>query len=134
MNSDVSVHQRRLHFLVTEVFKSVNNLNPHFKWNYFKMNCFLIWLKERKYIAPSSGTLNLPWNKFTLIPRKSSLEQPLRKASSMKNLRKHWRNTEPFYVHVEFVGSLDEIYVDNCNPAGQGIYSTTSRNLQIFAF
>ena len=58
MNSDVSIHLRHLRFLVTELFKSVNNLNPHFMRNYFK---------GRKYIAPSSGTLNLPWNKFTLI-------------------------------------------------------------------
>ena len=38
MNSDVSIHQKLLRFFVTEVFKSVNNLNPHFMWDYFKMN------------------------------------------------------------------------------------------------
>ena len=37
MNSDVSIHQRHLRFLVAEVFKSVNNLNPHFTRNYFQM-------------------------------------------------------------------------------------------------
>ena len=36
MDSDVSIHQRHLHFLVTEVFKSVNNLNPYFMRDYFK--------------------------------------------------------------------------------------------------
>ena len=30
MNSDVSFHQKHLRSLVTEVFKSVNNLNLHF--------------------------------------------------------------------------------------------------------
>ena len=40
MNSDISIHQRHLRFLVTEVFKSVNNLNPHFMRDYFKMNFF----------------------------------------------------------------------------------------------
>ena len=36
MNRDVSIHQRHLRFLVTEVFKSVNKLNPHFMWNFCK--------------------------------------------------------------------------------------------------
>ena len=40
INSDVSIHQRHLCFLVNEVFRSVNNLNPHFMWDYFKMNFF----------------------------------------------------------------------------------------------
>ena len=30
INSDVSIHQSHQHVLVTKVFKSVNNLNPHF--------------------------------------------------------------------------------------------------------
>ena len=37
INSDVSIYQRHLSFLITEVFKSVNNLDPHFMWDYFKM-------------------------------------------------------------------------------------------------
>ena len=65
MNSDVSIHQRHQSFFVTKVFKSINNVNPHFMWNCFKT----AWYKERKYIAPSSSTFNSPWNKFTLIPR-----------------------------------------------------------------
>ena len=35
-DSDVSIHQRHLRFLVTEVFESVNNLDPHFMRDYFK--------------------------------------------------------------------------------------------------
>ena len=37
MDSDVSIHQRHLRFLVTEFFKLVNNLNEHFMRDYFKM-------------------------------------------------------------------------------------------------
>ena len=32
----VSIHQKHLHFLVTEVFKSINKLNPHFMWCFFE--------------------------------------------------------------------------------------------------
>ena len=46
INSDISIHQRHLRFLLTEVLKSVNNLNPHFLWDYFKMNFFPYDLKK----------------------------------------------------------------------------------------
>ena len=38
--NNVSIHQRHLRFLVPEVFKSVNKLNPHFMWDYFNMKIF----------------------------------------------------------------------------------------------
>ena len=34
-NNEISVHQRHLHALICEVFKSLNNLNPEFMWLYF---------------------------------------------------------------------------------------------------
>ena len=40
INNDVSIYQRHLRFLVPEVFKSVNKLNPHFMWDYFNMKIF----------------------------------------------------------------------------------------------
>ena len=71
MNSDVSIHQKHLRFFVTEVFKSVNNLNPHFMWDYFKMNVlpYDLWKENTLMITPSFATFNSAWNKFTLIPR-----------------------------------------------------------------
>ena len=38
LNRDISIHQKQLHFLVTEVYKSVNNLNPQFMRNYFNIS------------------------------------------------------------------------------------------------
>ena len=35
LKRDISIHQKHLHFLATEIYKSVNNLNPQFMWNYF---------------------------------------------------------------------------------------------------
>ena len=69
INIDVSIHQRHPCFLITEAFKSVSNLNPHFMRNYFKPIFFPDDLTKGKYIASSSGTLNSPWIKFILIPR-----------------------------------------------------------------
>ena len=55
MKNDVSIHQKHLHFLVTEVFKSVNNLNPHFMWDYFKMNFFPYDLRKGNTLHLSSA-------------------------------------------------------------------------------
>ena len=35
LNNNVFIHQRHLHYLVLEVFKSLMHLNPEFKWSYF---------------------------------------------------------------------------------------------------
>ena len=35
LNNSVSLHQRHLKFLVTEIFKSVPKENPKFMWSYF---------------------------------------------------------------------------------------------------
>ena len=37
-SSSVSVHQRHLHFLVTEIYKSMTQINPEFVWPYFTYN------------------------------------------------------------------------------------------------
>ena len=46
--SIVTSDQTHLRFLVTEVFKLVNNFNPHFMWDYFKMNFFPYDLRKVK--------------------------------------------------------------------------------------
>ena len=35
-SNHVSIHQRHLRFLVTEIFKSISQINPEFKWLFFK--------------------------------------------------------------------------------------------------
>ena len=35
-NNSVSIHQRHLRFLVTEIFKSISQTNPEFMWLFFK--------------------------------------------------------------------------------------------------
>ena len=36
LSSSVSLHQRHLRFLLTEIYKSTGTLNPQFMWSYFK--------------------------------------------------------------------------------------------------
>ena len=35
-SNSVSIHQRHLRFLVTEIFKSISHINPEFMWLFFK--------------------------------------------------------------------------------------------------
>ena len=37
-SSSVSIHQRHLRFLVTEIYKSATQINPKFMWPYFTYN------------------------------------------------------------------------------------------------
>ena len=37
-SSSVSIHQRHLHFLVTEIYKSTTQIKPEFMWPYFTYN------------------------------------------------------------------------------------------------
>ena len=53
LNRDIPIHQKHLHFLATEVYKSINNLNPQFMWNYF--NFSILTYKLRK-----GNKVNLP--------------------------------------------------------------------------
>ena len=46
MNDDISIHQNHLHFLAREIFKSVNNLNLQFMWNYFSFKPILCELRK----------------------------------------------------------------------------------------
>ena len=38
MNNEITIHQKHLHALINEVFKSLNNSNPEFMWFYFTFN------------------------------------------------------------------------------------------------
>ena len=35
MSNEITIHQKHLHALICEVFKSLNNFNPEFMWSYF---------------------------------------------------------------------------------------------------
>ena len=50
MNDDISIHQNHLHFLATEIFKSVNDLNLQFMWNYFRFKPILYELRKGNVI------------------------------------------------------------------------------------
>ena len=56
LNRDILIHQEHLQFLTTEVYKSVNDLNPQFMWNYFNLSTLSYELgKGNKVNFPETG-------------------------------------------------------------------------------
>ena len=66
LNRDISIHQKHLQFLATEVYKSVNNLNPQFMWNCFNFSTLPCKLRKgNKVNLPETRTCfrrALLWN------------------------------------------------------------------------
>ena len=52
-SNSVSIYQRHLRFLVTEIFKSISQINPEFMWSVFKP-------KKLSYSLRKGPILNLP--------------------------------------------------------------------------
>ena len=54
----VLIHQRHVRFLVTEIFKSISQINPEFLWSFFKP-------KKLSYSLRKGPILNLPRTQST---------------------------------------------------------------------
>ena len=58
MSNEITIHQKHLHALTCEVFKSLNNSNPEFMWSYFTF-------KKITYNIRNGPLLKLPNAKST---------------------------------------------------------------------
>ena len=54
----LSIHQRHLRFLVTEIFKSISQISPEFMWSFFMQ-------KKLSYNLRKGPILNLPRTQST---------------------------------------------------------------------
>ena len=52
-HNTTSIHQNHVKFLATEIFKSINKLNPEFMWQYFSVS-------DTNYMLRSGSRLNIP--------------------------------------------------------------------------
>ena len=57
-SNSVSIHQRHLRFLLTEIFKSISQISPEFMWSFFKP-------KKLSYNLRKGPILNLPKTQST---------------------------------------------------------------------
>ena len=54
----VSIHQRHLRFLGTEIFKSISQINPEFMWSFFKQKVILQF-KKGTYSKRTKNSVHL---------------------------------------------------------------------------
>ena len=59
LDNSVSLHQRHLRFLVTDIFKNLSKTNPEFMWSYFSY-------KNLSYNLRRGPALSLPSAKSTV--------------------------------------------------------------------
>ena len=104
LNRNISVHQKHLHFLTTEVYKSVNNLNPQFMWNYFNISTL-------SYEPRKGNKVNLPETRTCRYGINSLL---FRGALLWNNLP---RNVKESHSVAEFKEKIKEIGNLTCSYA-----------------
>ena len=56
MNDEISIHQKHIHALICEVFKSLNNSNPEFMWYYFTFKNTAYNIKNRPLFKLTDAT------------------------------------------------------------------------------
>ena len=100
LSNSVSLHQRHLRFLLTEIYKSTGTLNPQFMWSYFKYREVPYNLRRGPvlFIPPARSTIygtnsvhfrgSLIWNRLPNLVKSS------RSISEFKNVIKKIRNID----------------------------------------
>ena len=83
LSNSVSLHQRHLRFLLTEIYKSTGTLNPQFMWSYFKYRKVPYNLRRGPvlFIPPARSTIygtnsvhflgSLIWNRLSKLVKSS---------------------------------------------------------------
>ena len=102
LNRDISIHQKHLHFLAKEVYKSVNNLNPQFMWNCFNISYLPYELRKgNKVNLPETRTCRYGINSLLFCG-----------ALLWNNLT---RNVKESHSVAEFKGKIKEIGNFTCS-------------------
>ena len=98
LNNNVSLHQRHLRFLLTEIYKSTGTLNPQFMWSYFKYRKVPYNLRRGPvlFIPPARSTMygtdsvhfigSLIWNRLPNLVKFSSQYLNLRMLSKKSEI------------------------------------------------
>ena len=107
LSNSVSLHQRHLQFLLTEIYKSTGTLNPQFMWPYFKYRKVPYNLRRGPalFISPARSTIygtnsvkfsmSLIWNGLLNLVKSS------RSISEFKNVIKKLGNIDCGCMYVE---------------------------------
>ena len=77
--NSVSIHQRHLRFLATQIFKSISQINPEFIWSFFKQ-------KKLSYKVRKGPILNLLNNLLATVKFSNSVFEFKTKIKNLRNI------------------------------------------------
>ena len=98
-NRDITIHQKHLHFLATDVYKSVNNLNPEFMWNYFNFSAL-------PYELRKGNKVNLPQTRTCRYGINSLLFRGLLLWNNLSQNVKESHSVAQFKENIKELGNL----------------------------
>ena len=102
LSNSVSLHQQHLRFLLTEIYKSTDTLNPQFMWSYIK-DREVLYNRRRGpvlFIIPagSYGTDSVDFCGFLICNKLLNLVKCSRSISEFKNIIKKIGITDSGYM------------------------------------
>ena len=100
LSNSVSLHQRHLRFLLTEIYKSIGALNPQFMWLYFKY-------REVPYNVRRGPVLFIPPAKSTIYGTNSAHFRGSLIWNKLPNLVKSSRSISEFKNIIKKIGNID---------------------------
>ena len=100
LSNSVSLHQRHLRFLLTEIYKSIGALNPQFMWLYLKY-------REVPYNVRRGPVLFIPPAKSTIYGTNSAHFRGSLIWNKLPNLVKSSRSISEFKNVIKKIGNID---------------------------
>ena len=100
LSNSVSLHQRHLRFLLTEIYKSIGALNPQFMWLYFKY-------REVPYNVRRGPVLFIPPARSTIYGTNSAHFRGSLIWNKLPNLVKSSRSISEFKNVIKKIGNID---------------------------
>ena len=100
LSNSVSLHQRHLRFLFTEIYRSTGTLNPQFMWSYFKY-------RKVPYNLRRSPVLFIPPAKSTVYATNSVHFLGSLIWNELPNLVKSSRSISEFKKVIQKIGNID---------------------------
>ena len=93
-NNEFSIHQRHLHALICEVFKSLNNLNPEFMWLYFVFKNITYSIRNGPLLRLPAKSTSYGINSVLFTARLlwNSLPQSVKYSESIAELKTKMKN------------------------------------------
>ena len=100
LSNSVSLHQRHLRFLLTEIYKSTGTLNPQFMWSYFKY-------RKVPYNLRRGPVLFIPPARSTIYGTNSVHFLGSLIWNGLPNLVKSSRSISEFKNVIKKIGNID---------------------------